>query len=242
MRDYAYSMFWIFCRLCFTKQDRRTQAEARAKALIKEDYRKLGPIKWGLVYVLKSHAIDARWKISRTESLTYSYSAFMLSALQREPSLSFLYCLPFSSSQGIQSLWPAGLCFLKKGKRSWLLKPCMKASTLYSASVLYYVSISILCLSCCPSGTFRTRSPVSSLCLYCSFFLHKNLLWDGGPTLKVSDSISAKMPFMRHHCLISVLFVTIYRIFCRNITTLISQKLISKTRYLWKIQRFCLCF
>uniref|UniRef100_A0A669BS69 Solute carrier family 13 member 3 n=1 Tax=Oreochromis niloticus TaxID=8128 RepID=A0A669BS69_ORENI len=31
-------------RLCFTKQDRRTQAEARAKALIKEDYRKLGPI------------------------------------------------------------------------------------------------------------------------------------------------------------------------------------------------------
>lgn len=31
-------------RLCITKQDRRTQAEARAKALIKEDYRKLGPI------------------------------------------------------------------------------------------------------------------------------------------------------------------------------------------------------
>ncbi|XP_043985343.1 solute carrier family 13 member 3 isoform X2 [Gambusia affinis] len=31
-------------RLCFTKQDHRAQAEARAKALIKEDYRKLGPM------------------------------------------------------------------------------------------------------------------------------------------------------------------------------------------------------
>uniref|UniRef100_A0A3B5MHT8 Solute carrier family 13 member 3 n=1 Tax=Xiphophorus couchianus TaxID=32473 RepID=A0A3B5MHT8_9TELE len=31
-------------RLCFTKHDHRAQAEARAKALIKEDYRKLGPI------------------------------------------------------------------------------------------------------------------------------------------------------------------------------------------------------
>ncbi|XP_012731093.1 solute carrier family 13 member 3 [Fundulus heteroclitus] len=31
-------------RLCFTKHDHRAQAEARARALIKEDYRKLGPI------------------------------------------------------------------------------------------------------------------------------------------------------------------------------------------------------
>uniref|UniRef100_A0A3P9MVN8 Solute carrier family 13 member 3 n=1 Tax=Poecilia reticulata TaxID=8081 RepID=A0A3P9MVN8_POERE len=31
-------------RLCFTKHDHRAQAEARAIALIKEDYRKLGPI------------------------------------------------------------------------------------------------------------------------------------------------------------------------------------------------------
>uniref|UniRef100_A0A4W6EDE2 Solute carrier family 13 member 3 n=1 Tax=Lates calcarifer TaxID=8187 RepID=A0A4W6EDE2_LATCA len=31
-------------RLCFKKNDRRAQAEARAKALIEEDYRKLGPI------------------------------------------------------------------------------------------------------------------------------------------------------------------------------------------------------
>ncbi|XP_034393149.1 solute carrier family 13 member 3 isoform X2 [Cyclopterus lumpus] len=31
-------------RLCFTKYDRRAQAEARAQALIQEDYRKLGPI------------------------------------------------------------------------------------------------------------------------------------------------------------------------------------------------------
>ncbi|XP_014840888.1 Na(+)/dicarboxylate cotransporter 3 [Poecilia latipinna] len=31
-------------RLCFTKHDHRAQAEARAKALIKEDYRKLGPM------------------------------------------------------------------------------------------------------------------------------------------------------------------------------------------------------
>uniref|UniRef100_A0A3Q1GR75 Solute carrier family 13 member 3 n=1 Tax=Acanthochromis polyacanthus TaxID=80966 RepID=A0A3Q1GR75_9TELE len=31
-------------RLCFAKQDRRAQAEARAKALIEEDYRKLGPL------------------------------------------------------------------------------------------------------------------------------------------------------------------------------------------------------
>ncbi|XP_042265845.1 solute carrier family 13 member 3 [Thunnus maccoyii] len=31
-------------RLCFKKHDRRAQAEARAKALIEEDYRKLGPI------------------------------------------------------------------------------------------------------------------------------------------------------------------------------------------------------
>uniref|UniRef100_A0A665SZV0 Solute carrier family 13 member 3 n=1 Tax=Echeneis naucrates TaxID=173247 RepID=A0A665SZV0_ECHNA len=31
-------------RLCFNKHDRRSQAEAKAKALIEEDYRKLGPI------------------------------------------------------------------------------------------------------------------------------------------------------------------------------------------------------
>uniref|UniRef100_A0A672YI00 Solute carrier family 13 member 3-like n=1 Tax=Sphaeramia orbicularis TaxID=375764 RepID=A0A672YI00_9TELE len=31
-------------RLCFKKEDRRAQAEARAKAVIEEDYRKLGPI------------------------------------------------------------------------------------------------------------------------------------------------------------------------------------------------------
>uniref|UniRef100_A0A3Q0S0L1 Solute carrier family 13 member 3 n=1 Tax=Amphilophus citrinellus TaxID=61819 RepID=A0A3Q0S0L1_AMPCI len=31
-------------RLCFTKNDRRSQAEAKAKAMIKEDYRNLGPI------------------------------------------------------------------------------------------------------------------------------------------------------------------------------------------------------
>ncbi|XP_076022949.1 Na(+)/dicarboxylate cotransporter 3 isoform X2 [Genypterus blacodes] len=33
-------------RLCIKKQDERTQAEARAKAIIDEDYRKLGPIKF----------------------------------------------------------------------------------------------------------------------------------------------------------------------------------------------------
>ncbi|XP_034733353.1 solute carrier family 13 member 3 isoform X2 [Etheostoma cragini] len=33
-------------RLCFTQHDRRAKAEARAKALIEEDYRNLGPIKY----------------------------------------------------------------------------------------------------------------------------------------------------------------------------------------------------
>ncbi|TNN73332.1 Solute carrier family 13 member 3 [Liparis tanakae] len=33
-------------RLCFTKHDRRAQAEAKAQALIEDDYRKLGPIKY----------------------------------------------------------------------------------------------------------------------------------------------------------------------------------------------------
>ena len=33
------------CRLCIKKQDRRAEAEAKAQAVIEDDYRKLGPVK-----------------------------------------------------------------------------------------------------------------------------------------------------------------------------------------------------
>lgn len=39
------SLSCFSCRLCIKKNDQRAEAEARAKAVIVEDYRKLGPIK-----------------------------------------------------------------------------------------------------------------------------------------------------------------------------------------------------
>ena len=113
-----YQQF-LSCRLCIARQDRRAQAEARAQALIQDDYRKLGPIKWGLVYVCKSHATDGEWGhfvFSQCRSLTLA--SFTPSVSHREPSRSSSCCLLFSSSHEIPSSSPAGLCFLKKGKKT----------------------------------------------------------------------------------------------------------------------------
>lgn len=55
------NLFFFSLRLCLRKHDRRAQAEAKAQALIEEDYKKLGPLKWGLVYVFKCHAVDFEW-------------------------------------------------------------------------------------------------------------------------------------------------------------------------------------
>lgn len=66
----------ILCRLCLKKQDHRSQAEDRAKAVIEEDYRKLGPIKWGLVYVFIS--CSRRWMhtlLSQNIWLTFTLRA-----------------------------------------------------------------------------------------------------------------------------------------------------------------------
>ena len=43
---YLSSAVLFSCRLCIKKQDRRAEAEVKAQAVIEDDYRKLGPVKW----------------------------------------------------------------------------------------------------------------------------------------------------------------------------------------------------
>lgn len=146
-----FSYVLILCSMCFKKDDRRADAETRARALIEEDYRKLGPLKWGLVYVFKSHEIDNEFILWPSVLLTFTLLHAQFSVLQREQSLSFLYCLLFSCLQEIPNLSPDGLCFLKKGKNGTLTK-----NTKYFAfyvwwfpqNLLYrqrYLSIIFLC-------------------------------------------------------------------------------------------------
>lgn len=109
------------------------------------------------------------------------YFTCSISVLQRERSLSFLYCLPFCCSQEIPNLSLAGLCFLKTGK---------KGTESIHWDTVNYLSLLMISSSCCRVGTSLMQSPVWSLCPYCSSSPRRNLLWAGGSTLKVSELLN----------------------------------------------------
>ncbi|XP_041860534.1 solute carrier family 13 member 3 isoform X2 [Melanotaenia boesemani] len=63
-------------RLCFTKHDHRAQAEAKAKALIKEDYRKLGPINFAEGAISFFFALFAVLLFTRDPKFITGWSVF----------------------------------------------------------------------------------------------------------------------------------------------------------------------
>lgn len=103
--------------LCSKKNDVQVRSEARANDLIKEEYRKLGPIKWGFVYVFKSNAVQNNEIHFLPQGILLILLLRALNpALQKDRSLSFFFFLPSFSSHEIPSFSLAGLFCSKKGK------------------------------------------------------------------------------------------------------------------------------
>uniref|UniRef100_A0A672YGV3 Solute carrier family 13 member 3 n=1 Tax=Sphaeramia orbicularis TaxID=375764 RepID=A0A672YGV3_9TELE len=64
-------------RLCFKKEDRRAQAEARAKAVIEEDYRKLGPINFAEGSIAFFFVLFAILLFTRDPKFVTGWSVFL---------------------------------------------------------------------------------------------------------------------------------------------------------------------
>lgn len=74
-----------------------------------------------------------------SEALTDSHLTCSISALQRDQSLSFLYCLWSSFSQEIPNLSVAGPCFLNLGKSASSVLPILAAECILRDSMNYFL-------------------------------------------------------------------------------------------------------
>lgn len=152
--------------------------------MIEEDYRKLGPIKWGLVYVVKWKS-KSRWRrswSSKTKLSVFFSSFFFFFSSFAQGSIAFFFVLfsvlLFTRDPKFVTGWSV---FFKKGWETF-------SSLLISKKIKETKSL-LTWTWTCPlfSGTSRTPSQVWSSSPCCSSSPRRNLPCAGGSTLKVSE-------------------------------------------------------
>lgn len=174
MTWFNYSLWSV--RLCFARHDWRSQAEARAKALILKDYQKLGPLKWGsaaglqiLMQMMHNEYICVSFQFRRGRHFFLFCSVCCSSVLKRSKVCSRLVSV---FQKGVRNgPW---LSYVASLLCTWALKTSLRDDCW---DLFLFVA-----------GTCQTQSLVWSSCPFCSSSLLRNLLWNGGLTQKVSQT------------------------------------------------------